>query len=216
MFKIDLHTHSIGSPDGGLSVEHYRRMLTSGGLQAVAVTDHDSVSVALALRKQLGNQIIIGQEITTTEGEIIGLFLKRLVPPALSPEETIQHIRRQNGLVYIPHPFETVRQGLSPSTLERIIKDVDILEIHNGRAYFQNKSLLARRWANDYKVAGAASSDAHGWIGWGRTYSRIAQQPTAGNLVDLLQDARYAAKKVGPRGILYPKLHRVRKRLTNA
>ena len=212
MYKVDLHTHSTASPDGGLRLDDYRRMLESGQLDSIAVTDHDAIEGALQLRQELGERIIVGEEITTTEGEIIGLYLNQLVPPGQTPEETVKLIRAQNGLVYIPHPFETVRKGLPLATLDRIGPEVDIVEIHNGRAYFQDKSSDARAWAEAHGVAMAASSDAHGRAGWGRTCSLVTELPTRDSLRVLLNQAGLHAKKVGPRGILYPKLNRVRKR----
>lgn len=212
LHKIDLHTHSIASPDGGLRALDYRRMLDSGGLDAVAVTDHDSILFAHDLHKKLGDRIIVGEEITTTDGEIIGLFLNHRVSPGLSPEETVQNIHLQGGLVYIPHPFENVRKGVSHGVLERIAADVDIIEVYNGRAYFQDKSSDARHWAKSCQLVGAASSDAHGRIGWGRTYSLTSGQPTKENLVSLLRAASLCSQKVGIRGIFYPKLNRIRKR----
>ncbi len=212
MYKLDLHTHSTASSDGGLTAKDYQSMLSSGELDVIAVTDHDRITFATALHEQLGDKIIIGEEITTTEGEIIGLFLKATILSQLSPEETIRQVRAQNGLVYIPHPFETVRRGVSLQTLRRIAADVDIIEVYNGRAYFQNKSTAAKAWAEAHPVASASSSDAHGKVGWGRTYSLIESLPTRDNLVDLLTNTRHVSRRVGGFGALYPTLHRLKKR----
>jgi predicted metal-dependent phosphoesterase TrpH len=190
----------------------YQRMLESGQLDVIAVTDHDTIDGALRLRDELGDKIIVGEEITTSEGEIIGLYLSQLVPSGQTPEETVQLIRAQNGLVYIPHPFETVRKGLPRAALDRIATEVDIVEIHNGRAYFQDKSSNVRTWAVKHKVAMAASSDAHGPAGWGRTHSVVTEPPTRDSLARLLVRATYSERKVGLRGIFYPKLNRLRKR----
>ncbi len=215
MYKIDLHTHSIASPDGALTAEDYRRLLASGALDVIAVTDHETVTFALALQRELGDKIIVGEEIKTTEGEIIGLFLKKRIPPGLTPEETVRQIRAQNGLVYIPHPFETLRQGMQEAALNGIASEVDVLETCNGRAYFQNNSEPAKRWAKTHGVVGAASSDAHGKIGWGKTYSVVDGKPTRNNLASLLGAAVYSTEKVGFRGSLYPKFNRLRKRFSN-
>jgi predicted metal-dependent phosphoesterase TrpH len=213
MLNIDLHTHSIASPDGSLTAQDYRQMLQSGQLQAIAVTDHDTIAFAIELHKQVGKRIIVGEEITTTEGEIIGLFLRIPITPGLTPRETVRHIKAQKGLVYIPHPFETLRKGLNLAALQSIAADIDIMEIHNGRAYFRNMSARAQAWARSHDVPGAASSDTHGQKGWGRTYSIVTAQPTATNLPDLLKHASYSTTKVGASGLLYPKFNRLRKRL---
>jgi predicted metal-dependent phosphoesterase TrpH len=213
MFKVDLHTHSIKSPDGSLRRADYQSILDRGMLDVIAVTDHNSIEFAQQLHSELGNRIIIGEEITAREGEIIGLFLSSLIPAGLSAAETADHIHEQGGLVYVPHPFETVRTGLSLTDLENIAESVDIIEIHNGRAVFQDKATLAVDWAKRYQLPGAASSDAHGKHGWGKTYSLIAESPTKDNLSELLYSATYQVGSPGIRGMLYPKVNRMRRRL---
>lgn len=211
MYKIDLHTHSQASPDGGLSRAHYRRMLDSGGLNYIAVTDHNTISFARELQAGLGEPIIVGEEITTQAGEIIGLYLQEVVPAGLPLAEAVKRIRQQQGLVYIPHPFETVRQGLSLDELEAIASQVDVVEIHNGRSV-QDRSAQALEWTAAHHSPGAASSDAHGWHGWGKTYSLIAKPPTRDSLAELLQTATYQVNSPGIRGRLYPKANRLRRK----
>lgn len=214
-FRIDLHTHSYGSPDGRMRAADYKKMLLSGKLDYIAITDHDTVEAAVAIKERLGDlgeRIIVGQEITTANGEIIGLFLKHLVEPGQSIRKTTEAIHEQGGLVYVPHPFETVRKGVSLEALDSVSKQVDIVEVWNGRAVFQNKSHLARRWAKKHHVVGACSSDAHGKRGWGRTYTLVNRRPKPHNLVDLLSSARLKRKNVHI-GIVYPKLNRVYKKI---
>lgn len=193
-------------------------MLENGQLDYVAITDHGTVNAAQKIKSdlgKLGRHIIIGEEIKTTDGELIGLFLNKTVPEGLSPTETIQHIHSQDGLAYVPHPFETVRSGISEKGLEEIISNVDIIEVCNGRAVFQNRGVHAGQWAEKHSIAMAASSDAHGRFGWGRTYSIITAVPTQEKLGLLLKDASYSHKTVAL-GILYPKLNRIRKKYFHA
>jgi predicted metal-dependent phosphoesterase TrpH len=213
MYKIDLHTHSNVSPDGALLASHYRMVLRNGTLDYVAITDHDSIAFAQKLHREIGDQVIVGEEITTREGEIIGLYLDAVVPAGLSVKEAAETIHRQGGLVYVPHPFETIRKGVSIGTLDTIADDVDIIEVHNGRALFQNKSVQARAWASRHNVASASSSDAHGRKGWGKTYSLLSDRPTVDSLPTLLEDAEYIIGTVGMLGVLYPKFNRIRKRI---
>lgn len=209
MPKVDLHTHSQASPDGSLCAEDYATMLESGMLDYIAITDHDQIDFAVTLQKQLGEQIIVGEEITTTDGEIVGLYLREVVPAGLSAAETVQRIHAQGGLVYVPHPFETVRKGITMETLDTIAAEVDIVEIYNGRT-LQDQGDKAAAWVVAHKVAGAASSDAHGKRGWGNTYSTLAEVPSRENLVKILRTATYATRSVGLFGRLYPKLNRLR------
>lgn len=213
MFKIDLHTHSVASPDGGISEQQYAQALASGTLDVIAITDHNTTDFALHMQQQLGERIIVGEEIMTTRGEIIGLYLTETVPSGLSPAETINHINSQGGLVYIPHPFETIRSGLSPQVLEEIADRIDIIEICNGRAFLQNRSSQTVVWSRLNKVVGAASSDAHGRLGLGKTYSSLADIPTRDTLRELLTRATHHTGRPGARTLLYPKYHRLRKKI---
>ena len=210
--KIDLHTHSVASPDGSLSEVHYHKMLESGRLDFIAVTDHNTISFAQKLHAKLGDKIIVGEEVTTLDGEIIGLYLKKVVKPGMNAAETVAAIKEQGGLVYVPHPFETVRQGIRAEVLDAIAAHVDIIEVKNGRAVFQDKSKQAEAWSAARGVPGAASSDAHGWHGWGRTYSIIKSAPTRAALVELLSAAERQTGRPSVRSVLYPKLNRIRRR----
>lgn len=213
MLRVDLHTHSQASADGGITFEQYKKILKAGTLNIVAITDHNTIEFALQAQRSLGDQIIVGEEIMTTEGEIVGLFLQQVIEPLQSPEKTIHAIKAQGGVVYIPHPFETMRKGLPLDTLNRIAKDIDIMEVYNGRVMQRSRRMQAFEWAKTHDIPGAASSDAHGARGWGRAYAEIAEQPSSKNLGDLLHNARLVCKDVGIMGRMYPSLHRTKRKL---
>ncbi len=211
MYKIDLHTHSTASPDGGINVAQYKKALESGVLDSIAITDHNRINVALQLHAEFGDRIIVGEEIMSIEGEIIGLFLSQPVQPGQSAKVTMDAIKSQGGLVYIPHPFETVRKGLHPAVLESLVEQIDIVEVCNGRAFVQNKSEQALVWAKFNRLPGAASSDAHGLRGLGRTYTSIPELPTVSTLPGLLARGIPMTDRPSLRTLLYPKYHRLRK-----
>lgn len=213
MYKIDLHTHSTASPDGGISADHYAHVLSTNVLDAVAITDHNQIDFAVGLQKQLGDRIIVGEEIMSTGGEIIGLYLKERIKPGLSPLETVKQIRDQGGIVYIPHPFETVRKGLHPATLEELIDYIDVIEVCNGRAFLQNRSAQTFLWAKLNRVIGASSSDAHGIRGLGKTYTRVKSLPTQDDLLKILAHGTPVTEPPSLRALLYPKFHKLKKKL---
>ncbi len=213
MIKVDLHTHSIASPDGGIKPEEYADIFERGLLDYVAITDHDTIETAESLHKSLGSHIIVGEEITTSQGELIGLFLKEVIKPGMTALATARAITAQGGLVYVPHPFETMRKGIQRNDLEEIAGEVDIIEIHNARALLQNRGPAAHTWARLFNKAAAASSDAHGRKGLGTSFSMIHQKPTAKNLLAQLQKAHYAVDRPPYYSLLYPKYHRLRKKL---
>ncbi len=214
MFKIDLHTHSSASPDGGLTQAHYDKVFSSGLLDCCAITDHNRIDNAVALQRALGpSRIIIGEEIMTTVGEIIGLFLERPVLAGQTPLETAKAIKAQNGVVYIPHPFETVRKGLPKKALDEIASLVDIVEVHNGRAWLQNRGAQAAAWAKLHHKLRAASSDAHGYRGLGSGITVLTEIPTRQNFKKLLSKAHLQTRPPHLRSLLYPKLHRLSRKL---
>lgn len=213
MFKVDLHTHSSASPDGGISETQYRKALDAGLLDYIAVTDHNRIDHAQELQSSIGERIIVGEEIMSSAGEIIGLFLSELVPSGLTPQDTIAAIRNQNGLVYIPHPFETIRKGLHPAVLEELAEEIDMVEVCNGRAFAQNRSEQAVVWAKMNHVIGMASSDAHGYHGLGRTYTQLSELPTRDNLLELSMSGIPRTERPGIRALLYPKYHRLKRKI---
>ena len=212
MYKIDLHTHSTASPDGGITADQYAHALSTNLLDVIAVTDHNHIDFALGLQKQLGDRIIVGEEIMTTGGEIIGLFLSERIRAGLSPLETIKQIKEQGGLVYIPHPFESIRKGLHPGVLEELVDYVDIVEVCNGRAFLQNRNAQTVIWAKLNHKTSAASSDAHGKRGLGKTYTRVKKLPATHELVEILAHGTPVTDRPGLRSLLYPKYHRLRKK----
>jgi predicted metal-dependent phosphoesterase TrpH len=213
MYKVDFHTHSTASPDGGIKSEEYVVMLENGILDYIAITDHNTISLARELHDSLGEHIIVGEEITSNQGEIIGLFLTEPIKAGMNALTTARAITAQGGLVYIPHPLETVRKGVTRETLDVLAKEIDIVEIHNGRAVVQNRGPQAATWSKLAGKAMAASSDAHGVRGLGRTYTLLPDVPTAKGLVASLGQAHYVLNRPSLRSLLYPKYHRARKKM---
>lgn len=213
MLKIDLHTHSAASPDGGIKATQYKKLLSSGRLDYIAVTDHNTIDFAVELNKELGDKIIVGEEIMSNQGELIGLFLTKRVKPGLSALQTAKAIHDQGGIVYIPHPFETVRKGLQGDVLDEIADQVDIIEAYNGRAFLQNRTSLTIAWAQKHGKQIFASSDAHGLRGVGHTYTTTAKPLTPTNVVSILATAHVVVGRPPVSSLLYPHYHRLRRKV---
>ena len=212
-YKIDLHTHSIISHDGGISKKQYKQILDVGILDCIAITDHNQTGLAKALNDELGPRIIVGEEIKTLDGEIIGLFLTKTISPGLTVQETVSQIKNDGGLVYIPHPFETGRHSLQEEGLKTIIKDVDIIETFNGRGILRGKHKKAHDLAMDEKLAKAASSDAHCKIGIGVTFSITKKFPTKESLAKLLIEGELQKKYPPIVSLLCPSVNKIKNKL---
>lgn len=213
MYKIDLHTHSTESPDGGISEDQYMQAIDDELLDCIAITDHNSISLASRMHKNLGDRIIVGEEISSLHGDIVGLFLSEAIRPGMPLLETAQAIKAQGGIVYIPHPFETVRKGIKKVDLDTIAELVDVVETYNGRAMAQNKGPQAAVWAKLKQKPPAASSDAHGMKGLGTAFTSVKEMPSANNLVELLSFGHLNMHRPPLRTLLYPKLHRIKNKL---
>ena len=109
LVRIDLHVHTRHSHDSAAPVSSVLQRCRDGGLGMVAITDHDSIRGGLEAREKGGFPVIVGEEIKSAQGDIIGLFLEEEVPPNLTPLETAQRVKDQGGLVGVPHPFDRIR-----------------------------------------------------------------------------------------------------------
>ena len=144
------------------------------GLGAIAVTDHNEVSGALeaaALGKPI--VVIVGEEVKTSQGEVIGLYLHERIEPGMSMGDTIAAIQEQGGLVYMPHPFDRLHTIPDPPTLLRHLDEIDIFEVYNSRLLFDSFNDDALRFASKYNLIQSAGSDAHVLPGIGTALNRI-------------------------------------------
>ncbi len=191
MYKIDFHTHSILSHDGGITSDDYAQILQKGILDGVAITDHHTIEYALFCQKKLGEKIIVGEEMTTEQGHVIGLFLTKIIPGKLSIQETIVHIHEQGGLAYVPHAFDKVRRGIGLEVLESQRKDIDIIEGFNGRIIIRKQNTLAQQFAQKYHVPMATGSDSHVRGGLGSSYTMLEKRVERDTVLSVLSSATY-------------------------
>ena len=176
MLKVDLHMHTSFSPDCLIPPEKLVARCQQVGLNCIAVTDHNTIQGALAMRALAPFTVIIGEEIKTTEGEVAGLFLQETIPAGLSPQETAQRIKEQGGLVSLPHPFDPFRRSaLSPQGLEAVLPYTDILEAFNARNFRARDNARAHRLALERQLLVSAVSDAHALRELGNAYVEMPE-----------------------------------------
>jgi len=199
--KVDLHVHTYHSPDSRSSCEAIIRMVEARGLDAVAITDHNTIAGALELAELVPFPVIVGEEIRTPEGEIMGLFLKEEVSRGLSPEETIACVKAQGGLVAVPHPLDRVRRGsaLGEAAVRRVIDRVDIIEGFNARALFPSDNQDAQALAAGFGLPCSAGSDAHAPYEIGTAYVEMLPWSTPAEFLHNLHTAQIWGRTSGPR-----------------
>jgi len=159
--KYDLHIHSKYSSDGILEPEKIIKIATKRGLSGIAIIDHNTIKGGLEAKKYETEdfKIIVGSEISTERGEIIGLFLEGEVKPT-DVQEVISEIKEQNGIIIIPHPFDELRHSAFHPTVEDE-KFIDGIEGFNSRCVFQKYNKKAVEFASKHNLTIAAGSDAH-------------------------------------------------------
>ena len=136
--------HTGFSPDSGTDLEDFVARCVKTGLDCIAVTDHNTIQGALKVQAMAPFRVIIGEEIKSAGGEIIGLFLKEVVPRGLPALETVKLIKEQGGLVSIPHPFDHFRRSvISREALYEVLPYVDIVEAFNARNTLQGDNRKA-------------------------------------------------------------------------
>lgn len=134
MWKVDLHSHTIFSRDCLTHPEAVIARARAIGLDKLAITEHNNLEGALYMKSLAPDLIIVGEEVKTTHGEIIGYFVSEAVPKGLSPQETIRRLRAQGAVISIPHPLDTLRRSaMGLANVLTIIDDVDALEVRNAR-----------------------------------------------------------------------------------
>ncbi len=193
--RIDLHSHTQASPDCRTPLESVAAACAANGIDVLAITDHNEIWGAqkLASQDHPGLTIIVGEEVYTSEGEIIGLFLKELIPRGLTPEETVTRIHAQGGLTLLPHGFDPLKPSrLQPSARARVESQLDIIEGLNGHVSWTGWNAKAARWAKRHNRPASAGSDAHRAEDIGSVYLETPTRTilTPADLLEAIRDGQ--------------------------
>jgi predicted metal-dependent phosphoesterase TrpH/glycosyltransferase involved in cell wall biosynthesis len=196
---VDLHMHTDHSPDCATPVEVLLETAKERGLGAIAITDHNEVSGALAARdlaRRDGDlKVIVAEEVKTAEqGEVIGLFIEEKIARGMTMAETIAEIRRQGGLVYVPHPFDRLHSVPDYEHLLGIVEDIDILEVFNPRVALTAFNEEAERFAAKYRIVPGAGSDSHVAQGLGSVMVRLHDFDGPEEFLEAMRDADIVRK----------------------
>jgi predicted metal-dependent phosphoesterase TrpH len=195
--RIDLHCHSRASPDSSSPFEEIPERCVEKGITVQAITDHNVIWGAQKLRdmvlarNDLPLSIIVGEEISTTEGELIGLFLNEPIEAGLTPEDTVAAIKAQGGLVLLPHGFDPLKRWhLRMEARKRITTTIDIVETFNSRISRPHWNRVAVRWAEQFHVPMSAGSDAHTIADIGNAWTEVPLRPvnSTGELLVALRE----------------------------
>jgi predicted metal-dependent phosphoesterase TrpH len=161
--SIDLHSHTMWSGDSTTTPEEVEAGVRASGLDVLAITDHHAIRGAEQLRERLPCAVIVGEEVRTHSGELIGLFLSERIPFGMSAHDTARAIRDQGGLVYVPHPFDPMRRCITEDALDALVGDglVDAIEAFNAKTSIGHLNERAAEYAARHDLAAGGGSDAH-------------------------------------------------------
>ena len=176
MLKADLHIHTEYSVDCDTPLEKIVGRCQDLGINCIAIADHGTAEGALKMQKIAPFTVIVAEEVMSTQGEIMGMFLKETIPSGLTPQETIKRIRAQGGLVNIPHPFERIRgSALRDWAIEEIAGEIDLMEVLNSRSPFPANTEKALAFAEKHGIIKGAGSDAHSIYEIGNAYVEMPE-----------------------------------------
>ncbi|MYD36487.1 MAG: PHP domain-containing protein [Dehalococcoidia bacterium] len=201
--RADFHIHTRVSPDSQLTPEALIRACQRKGIDIIAVTDHHAIRGALEVREIAPFPIIIGADLRTADGEIVGLFLEKDIPCGLSAKESVKRIKDQGGIVQVPHPFDRFRRKrITLPALMDILPDVDLIEAFNARTTLRRDTMLGVEFIREHRekhnIRPVGVSDAHTAREIGNAYTDIPAFEGREDFMDALRHASIHGKRTTP------------------
>ncbi len=215
MLRVDLHIHTCFSNDCATKPEKLVARCLRMGLNCIAITDHNTIQGALAVKELAPFTVIVGEEVMTDAGEVTGLFLSEEIPSGLTALETTRRIKDQGGLVSIPHPFDRFRSSaIRPEALQDVLPLIDIIEVFNARNTFDHANQQARDLAQARNLAASAVSDAHTLMELGRTYVAMPEfDGTPQDFLTSLRQGSLVTHRITPMVHVATTYHKLKRRL---
>lgn len=198
VIKAEFHCHTEYSHDSLVKVPRLLEACKSKEIDRIAITDHNTIKGALLAKKMDPERVIIGEEILTTEGEILGYFLMEQIKPGMSPMVTIQALKEQNAFISLAHPFDRARgQGWKTATLHEMLPHIDAIEVFNARCVHNLYNQEALNFANEHGLLKLTGSDAHSLLELGKGVVHLANFYDKTSLINALNNCELEQKKSG-------------------
>ena len=212
--NVELHCHTYHSSDSLMLPKQILQACDRRGIDRVAITDHNSIAGARETAALGPERVIIGEEILTTEGEILGYFVQEEIPKGLPPMEVVERLRAQGAVISIAHPFDPTRgHRWSMETLETLFPHIDALEVFNARCWNDQPNDMAADIARNTGLNSTAGSDAHAPAEVGRAYLNMPAFSDADSFKEALAHVRVMGRRSVPLVHLYSRYATWRKRL---
>ena len=171
-----MHTHTMWSGDSTTTPDEFAVSVAASGLDVVCITDHNAIAGAIELNDLVDARVIVGEELRTAAGEIIGLFLTERIPMGVGHVDAAKAIRDQGGVVYIPHPFDPMRRNMNEVALYELAEAdlIDAVEVLNAKTSLASLNRRAAEFAAEFGIVGGAGSDGHVPDALGAAYVEMA------------------------------------------
>lgn len=194
--RVDLHSHTMFSGDSTTTLDEIAEAVVDAGIDVLCVTDHNAIQGAERLRDALESEgvcrVVVGEEVRTHTGEIIGLFLAERIPFGAPAGETARQIRAQGGVVYVPHPFDPMRRNITEASLDEITAAglVDVIEAHNSKTSLASLNARATRYGVEHGLMLGSGSDAHVPLALGSAYVEMPDFDGPVEFLSKIRDGR--------------------------
>jgi len=198
LLRVETHCHSDQSPDSFNKIEDLILVAKKRKITRLVISDHNRINGALKAKKLEPDLIIIGEEILTTRGELLALFVQEIVPSGLSPEKTIEILRDQNAFISVSHPFDRLRHGWAPNDLNKIVPLIDAIEVFNARSFTKKVNEKAADYAMKNNLAGTVGSDAHTLVEVGRAVLILPEFHDSNSLRQVIRQAERISRYSSP------------------
>lgn len=199
MLKADLHIHTCYSMDCNTPLERIVARCNERGINCIAIADHGTVEGALRMQEIAPFPVLIAEEILTPQGEVMGVFLKETIPTCGSAMDAIKRIRTQDGLVCLPHPFDTFRGlRMTLAEVEQLVPHVDVIEAFNARSPLRSPTTRATAFADKHGIAKSAGSDAHAPVEIGNAYVEMPEFHDQQSYLQALTQGRIRGLRSSP------------------
>lgn len=190
MWRVELHSHTHWSKDCIIEPDTILQLCRARGIDRIAITDHNTAEGALAMAARAPELVIVGEEIMTDRGELLGYFLTESIPAGLTPAETIKRLRAQGAAISVSHPFDRLRKGAwDEADLAQIMHQVDAIEVFNARCLFPEDNAKALAFAHKHGLRGTVGSDAHSREEYGRAVLTMGEFSGAAGFIAALGQA---------------------------
>ena len=214
MLRVEFHAHTIYSKDCLVSPEQLVKVCHRKSIDRVVITDHNTIEGARAAQKLDSELVVIGEEIMTTQGEILAAYVKDEIPAGLSPRETVRLLKEQGSFISISHPFDVARSGhWQLDDLLEILPDVDAIEVYNSRCWLPGFNRQAKKFADRMNLPGTVGSDAHSLLELGRAVLLLEGFEGPDGMRKVIRDGKSLVKWSPPWFHLFSRYAVIKKRL---